>query len=244
MSNDSRLKIQTKYTPPSGQDPKNLPYDLRSSLETQIHTSIASSLKNLSLSESSTPDDSTYIDTLILHSPLTALPETLAAWQTFETYVPHRIHHLGISNTNLRTLRTLFEEARIKPSIVQNRFYTGTRHDAYVRRFCKDKGIVYQSFWTLTGNPDLLSSRVVAEVAQEVGVEKEMGLYLCVMGLGDVSVLNGTTNQERMKEDLEGLKKWEEWVQKEDKRSKWEEIMHKFKELIGEEVVGSGAASG
>ena len=231
---NAHVKVQTKFTPPPGQDPNNLPYDPKSSLEAQIRTSISSSLRNLGVPVNTTQENS-YLDTLILHSPLATLPDTLEAWKIFESYVPNHIHHLGISNTNLRTLRTLFEEATIKPSIVQNRFYPGTRHDSNVRRFCKDKNIVYQSFWTLTGNPELLGSEVVKKVTEELKLRKPVGLYLCVMGLGNVSVLNGTTSSERMKEDLEGLNEWQKWIGEEGNLSKWEDTMHQFRALLGEQ---------
>ncbi len=109
-----------------------------------------------------------------------------------------------------------------------------------MRRFCRDNGIVFQSFWTLTGNPRLLKSGVVTEVARalegrvERGEEKSIALYGLVVGLGGVSVLNGTTNLGRMRGDLEGLEILEGLVQGEWKE-KWEKWMNEFREAISDE---------
>lgn len=169
---------------------------------------------------------------LILHSPLDTITTTLAAWKQFESRVPHQIRSLGISNTNLSTLTAIFEHSTVKPALVQNRFYSATRHDGPVRAFCEEKGIVYQSFWTLTGNPGLLKSDAVKDAAKELDVSREVALYLCVMGLGNVSVLNGTTNAQRMRADLEGLDTWQAWVEADTNRERWEAIMASFQKAI------------
>ncbi|KAI4158557.1 MAG: hypothetical protein LQ342_007339 [Letrouitia transgressa] len=220
------LHIQTKFTPPSGQDPSNLPYALSADLETQITSSINSSLRHLET------EPSTYIDMLILHSPLDTIATTLAAWKHFESWVPHQIRSLGISNTNLSTLSAIFEHSTVKPALVQNRFYSATGYDGPVRAFCEENGIVYQSFWTLTGNPGLLKSGAVKDAAKEIGVSREVALYLCVMGLGNVSVLNGTTNAQRMREDLDGLETWQAWVEADANRERWEAIMASFRRAV------------
>jgi diketogulonate reductase-like aldo/keto reductase len=228
------FQIQTKFTSFSGQDPKNMPYDASQPLEQQIHASIASSLKNLTFPGSGEP----YIDCLVLHSPLRTIEETLRAWKVFESYVPSKIRTLGISNTTIDVLESIFREATVKPSVVQNRFYPATQWDVPLRGFCRERGIVFQSFWTLTGNPGLMKSKVVTEMAEtlkEVGIadEKALALYSLVLGLEGTSVLNGTTNKERMAGDLASLRTvgatieglWKE---------KWKGWLEEFKDLIGE----------
>lgn len=158
-----------------------------------------------------------------------------------ESYVPHSIHALGISNIDFQTLSALYDAVHVKPSVVQNRFYPATGHDVPIRRFCNEHGIVYQSFWTLSGNPRLLGKTVhggnsaVREAAQEIGTTREMALYLLVMGLGDVSVLNGTTDQDHMRDDLAGLEKWREWITREGSGTKWEGWMEWLRAAIGQE---------
>ena len=226
-------QIQTKYTPPSGQDAKNMPYSASQPLEEQVHTSIASSLSHFTFPSSGEP----YIDCLVLHSPLPTLPETQRAWKAFESYVPHKIRTLGISNTTLPFLKSLNTEMSIKPSVVQNRFYPATNFEVVLRQYCREEGIIFQSFWTLTGNPQLMKSRVVKEVAGELqnlgmGDEKAVVLYSLVMSLEGITVLNGTTNEERMKSDLRSLGVVGGLVEGEWKE-KWKGWTDEFRELIG-----------
>ncbi|KAI4656865.1 uncharacterized protein J4E78_006756 [Alternaria triticimaculans] len=153
-----QLYLQTKYTTPAGQDLTNMPYDPEAPLYTQMHTSVASSLRNLRYNES---DDESYVDCLLLHSPLPTIDQTLQAWKLLESYVPDKIRSLGISNVSLPILQAIHENATIKPSVVQNRFYPQTRYDVPLRAFCREHDIMYQSFWTLTGNPSLIRSEPV-----------------------------------------------------------------------------------
>lgn len=75
----------------------------------------------------------------------------------------------------------------------------------------------------------------VREVAEEIGTSREVALYLLVMGLGDVSVLNGTTDQGHMRDDLAGLEKWREWITREGSGARWESWMECFRAAIGQE---------
>lgn len=169
-----------------------------------------------------------------MHSPLRTLPQTLEAWTKLEEFVPRKIHHLGISNVQLPLLEALYEAVTIKPSVVQNRFYPATRFDVPLRQFCREKGIVYQSFWTLTGNPDLLESNPVDALTKEIGVGKEQALYLLVLALDRLVVLNGTTSEQTMSADLEAVKVFGRWLDEGGKRIVLEKILGDFKVLIGE----------
>jgi diketogulonate reductase-like aldo/keto reductase len=212
-----------------------MPYTLSMSLEGRIHSSIIdSSLKNFTFPGSKEP----YIDCLVLHSPLPTVPETLAAWKAFSFYVPRHIKSLGISNTSLQVLQYLYADAAIKPSVVQNRFYPETRWEGELREWCRAKGIVFQSFWTLTGNPEIMRSEVVKEISEALkgkGVEDEkaVAVYMLVLGLEGTSVLNGTTNKGRMRNDLEGLETVGQLIEGEWKE-RWDGWLVAFKQLIGE----------
>ncbi|KAJ4371663.1 hypothetical protein N0V86_008216 [Didymella sp. IMI 355093] len=201
--------VQTKYTTPAGQDLNSMPYDANAPLESQIHTSVASSLKNLRTQQGS--QEGTYLDCLLLHSPLPTIEQTLEAWRLLETYVPHKIKALGISNVTLPVVREIYNLCSIKPSVVQNRFYAQTRYDGPLRAFCHENGIIYQSFWTLTGNPKLLKSKPVQELAQAAEVSVPTALYALVIDLG-VEVLNGTTSAEHMREDIDGIQRVRDWA--------------------------------
>lgn len=226
----SDLFIQTKFTSVDGQDPNNIPYDPSTSLAEQVHKSVETSLRHFTISSSEEP----YLDSLVLHSPMRTINDTLEVWSTLETYVPDKIRNLGISNTNLSTLMELYERARVKPSVVQNRFYADTKYDIGLRKFCTERGIIYQSFWTLTANPNLFRSRVVQDLAQKLQIQPTSALYCLVLGLGQTTVLNGTKTEEHMHEDWDAVRKVRNFAEKDGKR--WEEIMKPFRAAIGERV--------
>jgi len=203
-----------------------MPYDPESPLDTQIHTSVASSLKNLRYDDS---ENASHIDCLLLHSPLPTIDQTLQAWKLLELYVPDKIRSLGISNVTLPILQAIHENATIKPSVVQNRFYPQTRYDVPLRAFCRERNITYQSFWTLTGNPSLIRSEPVAALAQAADVGLPVALYALVMDQG-VVVLNGTTSSDHMRADLEGVDKVRDWALSQP--DKFKAISEAFKSLL------------
>jgi diketogulonate reductase-like aldo/keto reductase len=217
-----------------------MPYCASSPLSERIHASIASSFTNLRPSSTASPEE-TYLDCLVLHAPLPTLAETHAAWEVFSSYVPHRIRALGISNATLSVLQSLYTSPRLttKPSVVQNRFYPDTNWEVPLRKFCRDKGLVFQSFWTFTGNPGLMNSDIVsglARVIEKSGVKEEadvVALYALVLGLDGVTVLDGTTNKVRMKADLQGLEAVGLWAEGDGKET-WGKYLAGFKKLIGE----------
>lgn len=208
-----------------------MPYDPSKPLEEQIHTSVASSLRNLRPSDEVESENETYIDCLVMHSPLRTLELTVRAWKVLESYVPSKIKNLGISNVSLPVLTTIWTTSAIKPAVVQNRFYSQTGYDYRLRRFCRENGIQYQSFWTLTGNPELLTAGPVIDLAERAGVSKEVALYALVMSQG-ITVLNGTTSKARMAEDLEAILRVNEWAQ--ENASKWEAQTRSFRGYLGE----------
>ena len=145
----SELFLQTKFTPLSGQDPARIPYDARAPLAQQVEQSCTVSLRNLRTD---------WLDSLVLHSPLPDFAQTEVAWRALEAIVDRGgARQIGISNCyDLATLRRLHDAARIKPAVVQNRFHDQTGYDRGIRAYCREHGIAYQSFWTLTANPHLL----------------------------------------------------------------------------------------
>ncbi|CAI4217705.1 unnamed protein product [Parascedosporium putredinis] len=220
--------VQTKYTP----------------LEEQVRQSVESSLANFAVGAAGGGggggDDEAYLDCLVLHSPLPTIPETLRVWQAMATYVPHKVRHLGISNVSLPVLRALCQAAAAtqsphppfpKPAVVQNRVRAGYyQPDLYA--FCRDEGIVFQSFWTLSANPNLLASAAVAAVAEGAGVSSPVALYSVLLGFERFTVLDGTTSQEHMKEDLEGIEKVGVWAAGEGK-AVFESSVVQIKEMMG-----------
>jgi diketogulonate reductase-like aldo/keto reductase len=200
------------------------------SVSEQVKASLASTFTHLRPRDDPASAEETYLDCLVIHSPLSTPALTLEAWRTLETYVPSRIKALGISNCPLATLQSLWTEAKVKPSAVQNRFYDRTNYDTDLRAFCGEKGIVFQSFWTLTGNRStLLVCEPVTRLSKEAGVTKEVALYALVMELG-VAVLNGTTNEAHMKADLKEVANVRNWTFVYGE--KWREIVEGFKGIV------------
>jgi len=188
------LFIQTKFTPRDGQDPLKIPYDPNASLEEQIITSWEVSKQNL---------HTNYLDSLLLHSPLFPYSNLHTAWKIFESlYDEGEVRHIGISNCyDLSLLQRLYEDAHIKPSIVQNRFYADVHYDKTLRAWANEKGILYQSFWTLSANPHILHSSILKGIAQQYRKSAEQIFYRYVSQKGIIP-LNGTTSSSHMKEDL------------------------------------------
>jgi diketogulonate reductase-like aldo/keto reductase len=190
----AQLFVQTKFTPLSNQDPQQLPYDPQASLAQQVAQSFECSLRNLQTS---------YLDSLILHSPLADEAETLTAWRAMEGLVDAgHVRQLGLSNCySLAQFQALHAAARVKPAVLQNRFYDKTGHDRELRAFCLAQGISYQSFWTLTANPHLLAHPVMAALAEAQGRTAAQVLYRYLTQRGVVP-LTGTTSAQHMREDL------------------------------------------
>ena len=211
-----------------------MPYLQSQSLEEKIHTSIASSLINL---QTGTPEDS-YIDCLVLHSPLPTYAETVKAWQVFSSYVPHKIRALGISNTPFSILKSLHNDMKIKPSVVQNRFHEAKNWEVQLRKFCRSNEIVFQSFWTYTGNPKLLQTEPIKVLnakllLQGIETDEVQLIYALVLGLEGITVLDGTSKPEKMKADLDVIQKIAIWSENEGKEE-WAALLSEFKAIIGE----------
>lgn len=188
------LYIQTKFTAVKGQDPNDIPYDPTASLEDQVRQSVAKSLENLR---------TTYLDALVLHSPLRKFDETLRVWRTMESFVKNgTVLSLGVSNCyEPRLFRQLYDAAESKPAVLQNRFHARTGFDHDLRAFCNDHNVTYQSFWTLTANRKALRRADVKRLAKSKGLAPETLMYAYVMSRGHVP-LSGTTNAGHMAEDV------------------------------------------
>ena len=188
------LYLQTKFTSLTGQDPNQVPYDPRVPLADQVTQSLDASLRNL---------QTTYVDCLILHSPLENAQKTLVAWRAIESLVAGgAVRQLGISNCyDLEQLDLIYLAANIKPAVLQNRFYAATGYDRELRAYCIERQISYQSFWTLTANLQILVHPAVAALAAKYQRTPEQVLLRYVTQIGIVP-LTGTRSPVHMQEDL------------------------------------------
>lgn len=188
------LFVQTKFTSLSGHDPARVPYERDAPLAEQIAQSFAASLRNLRTD---------YLDSLLLHSPLPTDAQTLVAWQALEAIVERgSVRQIGISNCyDLGRLQRLWNSARVKPAVVQNRFHAETGYDREIRAFCREHGVSYQSFWTLTANPHLLRHAAVCGPARRHGRTPAQILFRWLTRNG-VTPLTGTRSPTHLREDL------------------------------------------
>lgn len=190
-----QIFLQTKFTPLAGQDPQNIPYDAQASPADQLRQSFQNSLKNL---------QSDYVDSYILHSPLSPHDSLMEVWRAMESLHKEGVaRQLGISNCYAtEILRALCEDAEVAPAVVQNRFYAQTNYDAELRAWCSQNTILYQSFWTLTANPHILASAAVRSVAREQGMSEAQAFFRYLTQSG-ITPLTGTTSEKHMQEDLD-----------------------------------------
>jgi len=188
------LYLQSKFTPLNGHDPMQVPYDSRADLDDQVSQSFQCSLKSL---------QTDYLDSLVLHSPLASKKQLIQVWQEME-----RIYHaggakqLGISNCyDVNQLTFLYETTEIKPAVIQNRFYAETNYDRDIRNFCTENAIIYQSFWTLSANPKILSAASVIRLAESHQRTPAQIFFRFLSQIGIIP-LTGTSSIEHMRDDL------------------------------------------
>lgn len=190
----AELYLQTKFTPVNGQDPTRIPYDPKASLAEQVAQSFESSLRNLQTS---------YLDGLVLHSPLASERDMMEVWRAMEAiFEAGAVKQLGISNCYaLEQLERLYRQAAIKPALIQNRFYAETRYDREIRAFCREHRILYQSFWTLTANPQITAHPVLQTLAAKYQRTPAQIFFRYLTQIAIVP-LTGTTSEAHMREDL------------------------------------------
>jgi diketogulonate reductase-like aldo/keto reductase len=190
----NELYLQTKFTPVSGHDPNRIPYDPRAPIAEQVSQSFAASLRNLGTD---------FLDCLILHSPLATFEKTREAWRAMESLVDSGgVRQIGISNCyRTADLEALYMEARFKPAVVQNRFHAATGFDREIRAFCLERHVLYQSFWTLTANAQILEHAAVVALATAQSRTPAQILFRFLTQSGVVP-LTGTRSDAHMTEDL------------------------------------------
>ena len=188
------LFLQTKFTPLSGQDPRQVPYEKNAPVELQIAQSFETSKNNL---------QTEYVDSLVLHSPMAPHALLMKAWNAMEKIQKTGgARQLGISNCyDTDVIGSLYADAGVKPAIIQNRFYQETGYDADLRHWCSDHEVIYQSFWTLTANPHILASNIIRTIAWKYK-KTEAQIFFRYLSLSGIVPLTGTTSEQHMREDL------------------------------------------
>ena len=189
------LFLQTKFTYRPGQDHR-LPYDPDAPIAGQVRQSFLSSLEHLGVDR---------LDAYLLHGPSRSYglgPADWEAWQAMEALQESGGTRLiGVSNVSLDQLRALWNAARVRPRIVQNRCYASRGWDREVRLFCAANGLVYQGFSLLTANRAVLAHPEVARLAALYGKTPAQVVFRFALDVGMVA-LTGTTDPTHMDEDL------------------------------------------
>lgn len=206
----SDIWIQTKFSPNQDLDyPEDaqyaglrVPFDRSRSIRTQVRQSIETSRQNLRVAT---------LDSVVLHSPCKGdLEKCVEVWRALEEEVrTGRVRFLGLSNVydekffadllrqiNLpegnersteddKNASAELPTRRVVPvAILQNRFARQYGFDRALRQICMERAIVYQPFWTLTANKDLLVSTEVKQLARAREVTVCQLWYAFVRWLG------------------------------------------------------------
>ena len=112
-----------------------------------------------------------------------------------------KVRFLGASNVyDLSFFTNLYNDAKHKPIVLQNRFYADTGFDRELREFCRAKQIRYQSFWTLTANPGLLGSPPVQELAGKYAATPAQIVYRYIIDASGGQPLSGCKSVNHVKE--------------------------------------------
>jgi diketogulonate reductase-like aldo/keto reductase len=194
----AELFLQTKFTYAPGQDHR-LPYDPAAPPATQVAQSLAGSLAHLGTD---------YVDSFVLHGPASGRDWTSLDAEVWEAMRAERgagrTRLLGVSNISLRQLQQMAAAHDEAPAFVQNRCFARTGWDYEVRRFCRERNIVYQGFSLLTANREALAHPVVAGLARELRATAPQVIFAFAKAAG-ILPLTGTSDPEHMRQDLAGL---------------------------------------
>jgi diketogulonate reductase-like aldo/keto reductase len=190
----ANLFLQTKFTYQRGQDHR-LPYDPAATLTAQVAQSLASSLEHLGTD---------YVDSFVLHGPA-GYEWTNADADVWQAMVKERdagrTRLLGVSNVSLLHLEQMAAANGEAPAFVQNRCFARLGWDRAVRRFCRDRKIIYQGFSLLTANPEVEHHPVVAGIAARARATPAQVIFRFAQAVGMLP-LTGTSSAVHMKHDL------------------------------------------
>ncbi len=174
-------------------DPDPLP----EAIEEQVKLSVQSSLKSL---------QTDYIDAYLFHNFRASIWDTNEihkAWKVLEDYVEKGvIHKLGLTSIHdAHWFETFYNNTRIKPTIVQNRFHSNRQYDVPIQETFAKYDVWVQRFWVLNGSSGM--GRRNEEMATQKDVTPAQLMLAFVMSLGSQTSLVGTRSLQHMKEDLE-----------------------------------------
>lgn len=187
--------LQTKFTYRGGQDHR-LPYDPAAPLSVQVAQSMTSSLEHLGTD---------YVDSYVLHGPVSGYGWTEADAEVWEAMVKERdtghTRLLGVSNVSLGHLQQMAAAHAEIPAFVQNRCYARLGWDRDIRAFCRQRKIVYQGFSLLTASVEVLRHPSVMGLARSMKATPPQVIFSFARAVG-ILPLTGTSSAEHMQQDL------------------------------------------
>lgn len=200
----SDLYLQTMFTPWGTNDFRARPGDPEGTpgIEEQVHITIKQSLDNL---------QTDYIDAVLFNNfraKLHPYDEMIKAWRVLEDYVSKGVvRYLGLTSVHDGDyLKRLYDEANVKPVILQNRFHSNRKFDANLHATFQNYNIQVQRFWVLSGNS---GGRANADMAKDKGVTQEQLMLAFIMSLGETALV-GTHSKQHIDDDLDMMKRFKE----------------------------------
>jgi diketogulonate reductase-like aldo/keto reductase len=188
------LFLQTKFTYQRGQDHR-LPYDPEARFSAQVAQSLASSLEHLGTDQ---------VDSFVLHGPA-GYEWTETDAEVWEAMVKERdsdrTRLLGVSNVSLLHLEQMAAAHAETPAFVQNRCFARLAWDRAVRRFCRERKIIYQGFSLLTANPEAVHHPLIAKLTARMNATPAQVVFRFAQTIGMLP-LTGTSSSDHMKQDL------------------------------------------
>jgi diketogulonate reductase-like aldo/keto reductase len=195
----AELFLQTKFTYRQGQD-ERLPYDAGAPLSTQVCQSMESSLEHLGTS---------YVDSYVLHGPSSGFEWSDADTEVWGAMLRQRdagkTRLLGVSNVSLEHLQGMAAGNLEAPAFVQNRCFARFGWDREIRRYCLERGIVYQGFSLLTANRGVLQDALITGIAAREGCAPAQVVFAFAAAVGMLP-LTGTSDPQHMRQDLESFR--------------------------------------
>ena len=191
------LFLQTKFTPVEAQDPVELPYDGAAPIEVQVAQSVNGSLRHLRTH---------WVDSLLLHAPLSTHEGTMRAWAAMEREVDAgRVRSLGVSNVpDVGTLARIVAGARVKPRWLQNALWDRSQYDGPLRAFCVAANMGYQAYRLVASNQLAIRSSVMQQLAMTHQLSAEGAWFASVQSVGAVP-LTGSTSETHLRVALGGV---------------------------------------
>ena len=168
------------------------------SISQQVRLSVESSLTNL---------NTTYLDAVLYHNLKSKLdpPEQIReAWSELEKLVDQgKIRYLGLTNVHdLSFLEQFYNDVRIKPTILQNRFHANRQFNVPLRSFIREHNIRWQAFWVLTGNGGTIGGPVAKDIASKNQLTPQQVIFAFVLSLGATPLI-GSASPQHLKEDMD-----------------------------------------